>query len=237
MYFGTNLQFLRRRGSMTQEKLAQHLDVSRQAVSKWESGETVPEISTLLLLSELFQCTLDELLRQDLSHSDSPVRIVTVAGFRMARYCVISPNAEQDVQSLLQNWAAREGLNNPTVLLWSFPYLTEEQKSRFSLEGFEAACILPDSFSPEDTRFPVTSQPACTYAVMTIPEPNGRSSAQIARCIRTILETLHDLGIRKSAKEGFLPCFERRYTRDGITYAEVYLQCLDAPSSDEITIN
>ena len=236
MYFGANLQFLRKRSNMTQEKLSQHLNVSRQAVSKWEAGETVPDVSTILLLSELFHCPLDAFLRQDLSLSDSPVRIVKVTGFRMAKYCVLSSNAGEDVQTILSDWANKEGLTKPTLLLWSFPYVTEEQKTRFSMQGFEAACVLPDSFSPKNSRFPITAQPACTYAVVTIPEPEGRSSQQIASGIRTILETLRNMGIPKSAKEGILPCFEKRSIQNGIPVAELYLQCQDAPTNEEITI-
>lgn len=236
MHFGSNLQFLRRRGNMTQEKLAQQLDVSRQAVSKWESGETVPEVSTLLQLAELFHCSLDDLLRQDLSLLDTPVRFVTVKGFSMARYCVISPNAEKDVQTLLTDWAQKEGLVDPTLLLWSFHHVTQQQKNQFSMDGFEAACVLPESFSPKDHRYPVTGQPDCTYAVITLPEPEGRSSARIAHGIRTILEALHSAGIHKSAKEGILPCFERRTTVNGVTMVELYLQCQDAPVEEEITI-
>jgi len=236
MYFGANLQFLRRRNGMTQEMLSQHLGVSRQAVSKWESGETVPEVSTLVQLAELFHCSLDTLLRQNLILPDSPIRVVTVKGFRMARYCVISPQARDDVQTILSDWAIKEGLSVPTLLLLGFSHVTEEQKIRFSMEGFEAVCVLPQEFSPRDTRFPITAQPDCTYAVVTIPEPEGRSSARIAQGIRTILETLSSMGIRKSAKQGILPYFERRYIHDGVPMAELYLQCQGAAASEEITI-
>ena len=50
MFFGGNLQFLRRRDGMTQEKLASRMGVSRQTVSKWESGEVTPELGKLIEL-------------------------------------------------------------------------------------------------------------------------------------------------------------------------------------------
>ena len=236
MHFASNLQFLRRRSGMTQEKLASHLGVSRQAISKWESGETLPEVATLLQLSQLFSCNMDDLLRQELSRTDSPVEIVNVKGFTMARHRVISSNAAKDLQELMNHWANRQGLENPTLLLWSFPYVSQEQKQRFSLEGFEAACILPEDFTPVDSSYPLSRQDDCTYALLTIEEPEGRSSLQIARGIRTILEALEHQGIRKSAKEGFLPCFERRYVRDGVAVAELFLQCQDAGYTKTITL-
>lgn len=236
MHFASNLQFLRRRSGMTQEKLASHLGVSRQAISKWESGETLPEVTTLLQLSQLFSCNMDDLLRQELSRTDSPVEIVNVKGFTMARHRILSSHAEQDLRELMKIWADRQGLEDPTLLLWNFPYVSQEQKQRFSLEGFEAACILPENFTPTDSSYPVSRQDDCTYALLTIEEPEGRSSLQIARGIRTILEALEHQGIRKSAKEGFLPCFERRYVRDGVAVAELFLQCQDAGYTKTITL-
>lgn len=65
--FPQNLSILRRKAGYTQESLAEALDVSRQAVSKWESGQTLPEAATLLQLADLLHCSLDELMRETLS--------------------------------------------------------------------------------------------------------------------------------------------------------------------------
>lgn len=67
MSLGENLQFLRKRENMTQEQLAETLEVSRQSVSKWESDSTYPETDKLMQLAELFHCTLDDLMRKDIS--------------------------------------------------------------------------------------------------------------------------------------------------------------------------
>lgn len=63
MNFSKNLQILRKRDNMSQEELAEKLDVSRQAVSKWESGGGYPETEKLLKLCELFNCSMDTLLK------------------------------------------------------------------------------------------------------------------------------------------------------------------------------
>ena len=67
MAFPENLQYLRARDSLTQEQLAERLGVSRQSVSKWESGASFPEMDKLLELCDLFSCNLDGLLRGDLA--------------------------------------------------------------------------------------------------------------------------------------------------------------------------
>ena len=65
MAFPDNLQYLRTRENLTQEQLAEQLDVSRQSVSKWESGLSFPEMDTILKLCDLFDVSLDTLLRGD----------------------------------------------------------------------------------------------------------------------------------------------------------------------------
>ena len=62
MSFGEKLQELRRRAGMSQDTLAERLDVSRQAVSKWERDETMPETEKLIRIAQLFGASLDELL-------------------------------------------------------------------------------------------------------------------------------------------------------------------------------
>ena len=71
MSFGENLQFYRKKYTITQEQLAEKLDVSRQSISKWESNSTYPEMDKLLQMCELFSCTLDTLLRGDAENSSS----------------------------------------------------------------------------------------------------------------------------------------------------------------------
>ncbi len=67
MTFGENLQFLRKRMGLTQEDLADKMEVSRQSVSKWESNSAYPEMDAILRLCNLFSCDMDTLLRGDVS--------------------------------------------------------------------------------------------------------------------------------------------------------------------------
>ena len=67
MTFGENLQFLRKRADMTQEDLAEKMEVSRQSVSKWESNSAYPEMEAILRLCDLFGVDMDTLLRGDVS--------------------------------------------------------------------------------------------------------------------------------------------------------------------------
>ena len=60
--FAQNITALRRRHGITQEALADFIGVTKAAVSKWETGQSFPDIQTLLLLATYYDVTLDELL-------------------------------------------------------------------------------------------------------------------------------------------------------------------------------
>ena len=63
MNFSQKLQLIRKNKGYTQEELAGKLDVSRQAVAKWESGQVYPDISNLIQISKLFNVTVDYLVK------------------------------------------------------------------------------------------------------------------------------------------------------------------------------
>ena len=70
MSFRDNLIHLRAANNMTQEQLAVLLGVSRQAVTKWESEKSYPEMDKLLKLCQIFNCTLDDLVQGDLTPNE-----------------------------------------------------------------------------------------------------------------------------------------------------------------------
>lgn len=67
MAFAENLQYLRKKQKLTQEELADLLQVSRQSVSKWETGEAYPETEKLISICDKFGVTLDRLVRGDVT--------------------------------------------------------------------------------------------------------------------------------------------------------------------------
>ena len=94
MTFGEKLQTLRKSRGMSQEQLAEQMEVSRQAVSKWELGESTPELEKVVSLSELFGVTTDYLLKAERTQpleaqpvakpADSPRRALTAQAMLIA---------------------------------------------------------------------------------------------------------------------------------------------------------
>lgn len=65
MNFASNLQKLRKKENMSQEALAERLDVTRQSVSKWESGASYPEMDKLISICKIFNVDMDTLVNGD----------------------------------------------------------------------------------------------------------------------------------------------------------------------------
>lgn len=63
MDFSEKLLTLRKANNLTQEQLAEKLDVSRQSISKWESGQATPELEKIVVMSAIFDVTTDYLLK------------------------------------------------------------------------------------------------------------------------------------------------------------------------------
>ena len=79
MSFAENLKQLRKERQLSQEDLAEILDVSRQAVSKWEQGIGYPEVEKLLLLSSKLRVSLDSLMETEIAEKSNP-QIQNVTG-------------------------------------------------------------------------------------------------------------------------------------------------------------
>lgn len=65
MSFKERLQTIRKKRKLSQEDVADLLSVSRQAVAKWETGQSMPDVENLILLSDVLQVTVDQLLKDD----------------------------------------------------------------------------------------------------------------------------------------------------------------------------
>ena len=78
MNFGEKLSFLRKQRGMTQMELAEKLDISRQAVSKWERGTAEPSIENLISIGKLFDVSVDDLVKDNPHSQDVPTEQAAV---------------------------------------------------------------------------------------------------------------------------------------------------------------
>lgn len=222
MSFGKNLQYLRRlSGNMTQEALADRLGVSRQTVSKWEMDAAQPEMSKATELCNVFGCTLDNLFREELDACDSAyscLRVEEVPGFRYVCHLVISPQPEDDALDRLRKLASQYGVENPQLIGWDFPCLSQEQINVHHLHGYAAAWILPQGITPKGME--ILEQPAQRYAAIHIERPFDNPFVTIPNAYRTLMDYMRLNGLTPPEQD-VISCFETA----GKTM-DVYIACL-----------
>lgn len=112
------LYTLRKKSGLSQEQLAEALNVSRQAISKWEGGKSYPDIHSLLLLSALFDVSLDQLIKGDLETMKQEVNAADVKAMnRDAIIFSILLAATIILPVPLLKWFGLYGLI-PELLIW-----------------------------------------------------------------------------------------------------------------------
>ena len=221
MSFGKNLQYLRQlSANMTQETLAEKLNVSRQTISKWEMDATNPEMDKALEICKIFNCSLDNLFREEMdkrSDAYSDLRVEEVDAFRYIEHTVISTEPENDAISYMYKIAEENGIDNPRVIGWDFPNLSQEQVNVFNMHGYTAALILPEGVSPE--RMNIREQPDHKYVAIHIDRPYDNPFVTIPGAYHTLHDFMRTNGLEQ-VTNGVIPCFET----DGESM-DVYLAC------------
>lgn len=221
MSFGKNLQYFRQlSANMTQEALAERLDVSRQTVSKWEMDAANPEMDKALELCRVFNCSLDNLFRDEMDKRSSAytnLRVEEVPGFRYVAHTVVSTDPESDALDRVFKYAKENGIENPKVVGWDFPNVSLEQVNVFKMHGYTAAWILPDGIAPEGLE--IREQPAHKYAAIHIDRPFDNPFVTIPGAYQTLGDYMRTNGL-KYVENGVIPCFET----DGESM-DVYMAC------------
>jgi transcriptional regulator with XRE-family HTH domain len=165
MYFGRNIQLLRKRKKISQEDLASELNIKRSSLSGYELGNTEPNFETLLKFSDYFKISIDKLLRLDLnrlsevylSQLEQGIDIDITGGKLRVLATTIDQNNQENIE--LVNVKAKAGYTagygDPDFIkvlpTFQLPFLDRNRKYRtFQISG--------DSMPPVSDRSWVTGE-------------------------------------------------------------------------------
>lgn len=228
MNFAKNLQILRKMTNMTQEELAEKMNVSRQTISKWELGAILPEVEKLVELCETFNCSIDQLIKGNMDYSNkaySDIRVVTVNPFRYISYVVISCEPEDDAISHVEGWANHLKIENPYIIGWDFPQVSQEQRNVFHMRGYGAALILDEKQNPSDLDVAIVSQGKQKYITITLEEVQDEGEfAIIPNTYKALMTYMAINGIKEKHDPAILSCYEHEYfDAQGIKFMDIYI--------------
>lgn len=119
MNLNENLRKIRKENNLSQEQLADKLGVSRQSVSKWESGQAYPEMDKMLKLCEMFNLNIDDLLNQDITQINE------------------AKQSKNNINKFIEDF-----LNYVTKAIDMFSGLKLRSKAKCLFEQFVIICIL-----------------------------------------------------------------------------------------------
>lgn len=119
-----HLQFLRKSHNYTQDDLAKKLGISRQAVSKWETGTTIPDLEILLKISKLYNITINDILEPK------------VAPKRISDFEQISTISERELKEVLKQFDTNSLV---TALMGASPEINRYCEKMFPDIDFETA--------------------------------------------------------------------------------------------------
>lgn len=134
MTLGEKLLDLRKKLGLSQEEVAEKLNVSRQTISKWETGQTVPELFKVKLLSELYNVSYDYLISssqisEDLTSIENIVDEIDWTSAWSKKYPVLS---------------TYQGINGISSYVEKISNIYEEFKCEFNLNDQDTVLILKD---------------------------------------------------------------------------------------------
>ena len=138
---GAYLAALRKARGMTQQEAADQMGVSNKTVSKWENGKSYPDIHSLLLLSALFDVSLDQLIKGDLETMKQEVNAADVKAMnRDAIIYTVLLAATIILPVPLIKWFGLYGLI-PELLLWGsamyFAHRLERIKKANNVQSYK----------------------------------------------------------------------------------------------------
>jgi Predicted transcriptional regulators len=120
---GEKIKSLRKQNDVTQEKLADYLNISYQAVSKWENGTTLPDISMVIRLANFFGVTTDELLEVDTQRKNQEIEEIE------EEYESLGNKGLIDEQITLMRGAVAKYPNNYKLLMFLVHSLHEKESN------------------------------------------------------------------------------------------------------------
>lgn len=227
MNFGKNLQVLRKMTNMTQEDLAEKMNVSRQTISKWELGEALPEVEKLVELCDEFNCSVDQLLKGNMDFSNevySDIKTVMVEPFQYISYTVISREPEEDAIAHVESWAKELKIENPYVIGWDFPKVSQEQKNVFHMRGYGAALVFCEEQDIGAIDAVLVKQRRQKYITITLKMVQGEEFTVIPDAYKALLMYMAINGIKEKRDPAIISCYEHEYVdQKGAKFMDIYI--------------
>lgn len=144
--------------------------------------------------------------------------------FRYISYAVISREPEEDAITHVEGWAKHLKIENPHIIGWDFPKVSQEQRNVFHMRGYGAALILEDKQDIGDIDAEIVSQNKQNYITITLEERENEGFDIIPNAYKALLTYMTINGIKEKQNPAILSCYEHEYFDDkGAKFMDIYI--------------
>lgn len=130
---------------------------------------------------------------------------------------------EGDAINHVKQWAMHYGVEQPQIIGWDFPVVSQEQINIFHMHGYAAAWIIPPDITLCDKETEIIKQENQKYAVITIKEPSKAPFYLIPNAYKTLLAYMKVNGLEEKKGNEIIQCFEKEYVNEDKDYMDVYI--------------
>lgn len=175
----------------------------------------------------MFNCSVDEILRGNMEFSNeaySDIKIVTAKPFRYISYAVISGAPEHDAIAHVEAWAKDLKIENPYIIGWDFPQVSQEQRYVYHMRGYEAALILQEERDFGNINTEILSQNRQRYITITLEKVRGAEFAVIPNAYKALLTYMAINGIKEKNDPAVISCYEHEhFDGKGVKLMDIYI--------------
>lgn len=157
----------------------------------------------------------------------SEIKIVTVPKMRVARYVIISPNPEDDVNRYMDEWAERSGLLQfenyaPRRIGWDFPFVSKQQTEEFGLRGYVCAYLIPEIFEVNCHGAEIAYIEEDTYATIRVTDPFSDPFTTIPKGYELLMNYINGSEYKTLTWENRI-AFEEVVEIEDVVYMDIYV--------------
>ena len=182
MKFGDNLKTLRKNKNISQEVLAEKVNVSRQSVSKWETGDAYPEMNNILELCKIFNCHINDLVNDnmvDIDNMDEEVKM-SVVKFKTEKQKKVKTLSK--IMEVLGKIVTRIAIPVIAIMMIILPFLVnkiEVKDNRLLFDGKEELTLNDNDngvkFKIADTKIEDVDDAESAKKIINVLENNSKA--------------------------------------------------------------
>ncbi|MBQ8408302.1 MAG: helix-turn-helix transcriptional regulator [Clostridia bacterium] len=184
MTIGEKIKYLRQKNSVTQETLAEYLNITYQSISKWENNNALPDISLVVPLANFFGVSIDELFDRNVDGEEEAIKEYNEKDKELARQGLVKEQVALWRSAVLKYPRSYKSLQMLANCLWTLrndPTIPEEERTRNIKESVEINERILSDCTDDAVRYSALQILVYSYGDPSLPCANEEKAVEYAK--------------------------------------------------------